>query len=178
MLEVPITIQVRKAVLRLKRQRGLTNLQLAGEFELLDLNTDDPEVLGRIDIIFQFLHQFGDEDAYLGIECKRVSPGDASLNRRYVVQGVARFVSGQYAAGHHWGMMLGYVLKCPLADLITEIDRNVRRHYGDGAKFVGVETHPRALSLHESTLGQGTSGHTIRLMHIFVDMTSAGTSLA
>ena len=60
MLEVPITIQVRKAMLRLKKDRSLTNLQIIGGFELLDMKTNDPDVLGRIDILLQFLHQFGD----------------------------------------------------------------------------------------------------------------------
>ena len=120
MLEVPITIQVRKAMLRLKKQLGFTNLQIIGEFELLDMNTNDPEVLGRIDIILKFLHQFEDEDAYLGVECKRVSPQDATLSQRYVSQGVDRFVSGQYAAGHHWGLMLGYVLHLPVANLVGD----------------------------------------------------------
>lgn len=149
-----------------------------GEFEFLDLNTDDPEVLGRIDIIFQFFHQFGDEDAYLGVECKRVSPGETSLNGRYVTQGVARFAIGRYAAGHHWGMMLGYVLKLPAADLITRIDRSIRERYGEAAKLEDVASHPHALSLHACRLPQGNSGHVIRLMHIFVDMTSAAPEVA
>src|SRR5580704_4210676 len=45
MLEVPITIQVRKAMLKLKKRLGLTNMQIGGEFELLDMSTNDPEVL-------------------------------------------------------------------------------------------------------------------------------------
>jgi hypothetical protein len=173
MLEVPITIQVRKAMLRLKRQLGLTNLQIAGEFELLDMDTDDPDVLGRIDIILQFLHQFGDEEAYLGVECKRVSPSDTSLNRRYVTQGVARFVTGQYALGHHWGMMLGYVLQLPCGDLIDKIDAHVRDSYGESARLHPTTGHAQALSLHTCTLTQGAGGHKIRVLHIFVDMTVA-----
>ena len=61
MLEVPIMIHVKKAMRRLKKELGLSNLEITGEFELLDLSNDDPEVLGRIDIILRFLHQFGDE---------------------------------------------------------------------------------------------------------------------
>lgn len=77
MLEVPITIHVKKAMRRLKKELGLSNLEIMGEFELLDLSNDDPEVLGRIDIILRFLHQFGDEEAYLGVECKRVGHGES-----------------------------------------------------------------------------------------------------
>jgi hypothetical protein len=173
MLEVPITIQVRKAMLKLKRQLGLTNLQIAGEFELLNMATGDPEVLGRIDIVLQFLHQFGDEEAYLGVECKRVSPSDTSLNRRYVTEGVARFATGQYALGHHWGIMLAYVLRIPCGDLIERIDARVRESYGDDARLHPTTGHPQALSLHTCTLTQGAAGHKIRVLHIFVDMTVA-----
>jgi hypothetical protein len=178
MFEVPITIQVRKAMLKLKKKLGLTNLQIGGEFELLDMDTNDPEVLGRIDIILQFLHQFGDEEAYIGVECKRVSPSDTSLNARYVTQGVARFVTGQYASGHQWGMMLGYVLILPCGDLIQRIDARVRKDYGDSATLHPTTGHAQALSLHTCTLTQGVEGHKIRILHIFVDMTAAAAAKA
>jgi hypothetical protein len=173
MLEVPITIQVRKAILRVKKHLGLTNLQIVGEYELLDTNTADPEVLGRIDIILQFLHQFGDEEAYLAVECKRVGSGETSLNQRYVTNGVDRFVTGQYASGHHWGMMLGYVLKLPVDDLVTAINDRIRANYGDSATLVAIVAHSQALSMHTNTLSQGSSGHVIRLLHVFVDMVAA-----
>ncbi len=96
MLEVPITIIVRKAMRRIKKGRRLTNLQVRGEHELEDMATNDPTLLGRIDVTLQFLHQFGDEDAYVAIECKRVGAGHNGLNGLYVTKGVQRFVSGQY----------------------------------------------------------------------------------
>lgn len=173
MLEVPITIQVRKAMLRLKKQLGFTNMEIGGEFELLDLSSNEPEVLGRIDIILRFLHQFGDEDAYLGVECKRVAHGASTLNQRYVTQGVDRFVVGQYATGHHWGMMLGYVLKLPSAALIAGIDSRIRATYGESAKLDVTDAHADSLSMYTGALGQGSQGHIIRLTHIFVDMTPA-----
>lgn len=178
MLEVPITIQVRKAMLRAKKQLGLVNMEIGGEFELLDLSSDEPEVLGRIDIILRFLHQFGDEEAYLGVECKRVAHGASTLNQRYVTQGVNRFVIGQYATGHHWGMMLGYVLKLPSAALIAAIDSRIRATYGDSAKLDVTDAHADSLSMYTGSLGQGSQGHIIRLTHIFVDMTPAAAFAA
>lgn len=173
MLEVPITIHVKKAMRRLKRQLQLTNLEVGGEFELLDISNDDPEVLGRIDIIFRFLHQFGDEEAYLGVECKRIAHDDSTLSNRYVTQGVSRFVSGQYAAGHLWGMMLGYVLKLPTSALVTDIDNRIRNTYGETAKLDLIDAHMDSLSMSIGKLTQSGSGHVIRLVHIFVDMTPA-----
>lgn len=173
MLEVPITNQVKKTMRRLKKELGLSNLEITGEFELLDLSNDDPEVLGRIDIILRFLHQFGDEEAYLGVECKRVGNGESALNQRYVTRGVDRFVTGQYATGHHWGMMLGYVLRLPSAALVKGIDARIRSTYGEAAKLDDLDAHADALSLHSGVLAQGKGGHVIRLMHIFVDTTPA-----
>ena|ERR1700736_5892636 len=170
MLEVPITIHLKKAVLRLKKQLGLTNLEIGGEFELLDLSNDDPEVLGRIDIILRFLHQFGDEEAYLGVECKRVADGDASLNYRYVSQGVDRFATGKYGAGHHWGIMLGYVIKLPSDALVSDIDDRIRKSYGESAKLALTDAHVNSLAIQAGVLPQGSKGHVIRLVHIFVNM--------
>lgn len=175
-LEVPITIHVKKAMRRLKKDLGLSNLEIIGEFELLDLNNDDPEVLGRIDIILRFLHQFGDEEAYLGVECKRVGDGESELNKRYVTQGVNRFATGQYAAGHHWGMMLGYVLRLPTAALVKSIDARMRSTYGETAKLEDVDIHPEALLMVSGDLAQGQAGHVIRLIHIFVDTTMAAAN--
>src|SRR5690242_15866654 len=64
MYEVPITIIVRKAFRRIKKAEGLTNLQVRGEHEIENMAAADASLLGRIDISLQFLHQFGDEDAY------------------------------------------------------------------------------------------------------------------
>jgi hypothetical protein len=75
MTEVSITRLVRKEIRRVKQARHLTNLQVRGEHELDEMASSDPTVLGRIDITLQFLHQFGDEDAYVAIECKRVGAG-------------------------------------------------------------------------------------------------------
>ena len=169
MLEVPTTIVVRKAIRRVKRTLGLTNLQVRGEQEIDDMATADPAILGRIDITLQFLHQFGDEDAYVAVECKRVRAGDAGLNASYVTQGVERFASGKYAAGHAWGFMLGYVLSLPIEDIVTVIDQRVRRTYGEEAALVPLPAHPQALHVLENSLMQA-GHHSIRLRHIFVDM--------
>jgi hypothetical protein len=173
MLEVPITNHVKKAMRQVKKQLSLTNLEIAGEFELLDTSNDNPEVLGRIDIILKFLHQFGDEDAYLGVECKRVAHGNSDLNNRYVTQGVDRFATGQYAKKHQWGMMLGYVLTLPCSDLIASINNRIKSTYGDKAQLSTMDPHAQSLEIRTNTIQQTNSAHQIQLVHTFVDMTTA-----
>ncbi|MEM9591477.1 MAG: hypothetical protein AAF967_09085, partial [Pseudomonadota bacterium] len=150
MLEVPTTVVVRKAIRRVKKAQGFTNLQVRGEHELEDMSTTDPSILGRIDITLQFLHQFGNEDAYVAVECKRVRAGDATLNGSYVSQGVHRFATGKYAAGHEWGFMLGYVLGVPVEDIVSFVDARLRKDYGDPARLVPDTSHPASLAVLES----------------------------
>lgn len=172
MLEVPTTIVVRKAIRRVKRALGITNLQVRGEHEVDNMATNDPAILGRIDITLQFSHQFGDEDAFVAIECKRVDAAKPSLSANYVTQGVERFASGQYASGHDWGFMLGYVLTLPVGGIVTTIDQRIQNAYGKEAVLVPSASHPMALAVLENALAQ-TPDHTIRLRHIFVDMVAA-----
>lgn len=172
MLEVPITIVVRKALRRIKKRDGLTNLQVRGEHELEDMSKADPSLLGRIDITLQFLHQFGDEDAYVGIECKRVGAGKSSLNALYVTNGVDRFVTGQYSAGHAWGFMLGYVLALPTLKIVDPINVRICKKYGNQAKLTSIASHKHALEILTGSLVQ-TGNHVIQLHHLFVDMTPA-----
>ena len=172
MLEVPITSVVRKAMRRVKKSLGLTNLQIQGEYELDNMDTNDPGILGRIDIALQFLHQFGDEDAYVAIECKRVRPGDATLNRRYVSCGVDRFVTGKYAAGHEWGFMLGYMLALPAKDVVKDVDGRIRKLYGQLTALQSEQAHPKALAVLTGILVQ-SGNHHIRIKHVFVDMLAA-----
>jgi len=169
MLEVPTTMVVRKAMRRVKKSLGLTNLQLRGEHELEDMATTDPTILGRIDITLQFLHQFGDEDAYVAVECKRVHAGDNTLNGSYVTKGVDRFVTGQYAAGHDWGFMLGYVLALPASAVVGTVDARIRKTYGEPAGLTPDGAHSLALAVLEGALIQN-GNHTIRIKHVFIDM--------
>ena len=173
MIEVPITRLVRKGIVRVKRGASLSNVQLrAGELELDDMASTDPTVLGRIDITLQFVHQFGEEDAYVAIECKRVGAGRHQLNARYVTDGVERFVTGQYASGHSDGFMLGFVLALPAEATVAAISGRVRSTYGEEAQLLPASAHPASLAVLSGRVLQRGS-HAIRVHHMLVDMTPA-----
>jgi hypothetical protein len=157
---------------RVKKTLTFTNLEVRGEHELEDMAATDATILGRIDITLKFMHQFGDEDAYVAIECKRVGASLSTLNASYVSNGVHRFVTGQYAAGHEWGFMLGYVLALPVEDVVKTIDDRLRKTYGEAAKLRTVTAHALSLAILDGALSQ-QGGHAIHLKHIFVDMTIA-----
>ena len=66
--------------------------------------------IGRVDIRILLKSDFEKEDAYYIIECKRID-GTADLNKKYVKEGVARFVTQKYSSYYGRNIMLGFVVK-------------------------------------------------------------------
>jgi hypothetical protein len=172
MLEVPITMLVRKAMRVVKTELGLSAIEIRGEHELENMAVMDASILGRIDITLKFMHQFGIEDAYVAVECKRLSAAKSDLSTRYVTEGMARFGSGQYAKGHQWGFMLGYVLALPIDAILAAINKRAQQDFGDDAQLQASDHDCTAMALRRCRLMQ-TNGHTIEMMHLFVDMQTA-----
>lgn len=106
-LEPDIAGQLGREVLAEKRRRGIQNLRIEEEVGTRS-SPESPKPERRIDI--KVIYSF-DEDEYFGIECKRVSGRKSDgLARKYVQNGVLRFVSGKYSPGHQWAAMVGFVI--------------------------------------------------------------------
>ena len=70
-----------------------------------------PDGVTDIPILFQRIREArNDHDPHAIVECKRVAGGNAHLCREYVVNGIDRFRTGQYAGHHTAGFMAGYLL--------------------------------------------------------------------
>jgi hypothetical protein len=130
-------------------------------------------IAGRLDIAFKFASQFGDEDAALVCECKRVSADSKELSRRYVSEGVDRFVMAQYASGHGHGIMLGYVLRNPAVDVVTAVSSYIQKGYGGTMKSWPSASRFRAAAILEGTLRQKPPRRIITMLHVFVEMLEA-----
>lgn len=172
MKEREITRFVRKSTRRIKRNRRLTSLQILGEPELDDLTTRESRIQGRLDLMIQFSIQFGYEDEYLAVECKRVAAGNPALNRLYVKEGVQRFATGKYSKGQKWAIMLGYVLALPLNDVVKGIDEQLVRNYGSKARLQPAAGVAFALGVFDGNLKQGCKNDML-IKHVFVDMVPA-----
>ncbi len=168
MLEPAMSILVRKEMKRVKKELGHTNLLVAGELELDDMESDDSKILGRIDIAVLFLRSY-DEDEYVGVECKRVGAKLAKLNASYVAEGVERFVTGKYARGHEQGFMVGFVIAVPVESCTAVIKARIKKTYGTDAALFPARPHPDALATLSGKLKRTAAGP-IRLHHVFVDM--------
>lgn len=165
MLEPQITTVVREAMRIEKRALNLTNLEIHREYVV----DGSSETRGRIDIVLRFLHQFGNEDAYVAVECKKVAARNSALNGAYVTEGVKRFASGKYARNHERAFMLGYVLALPIDSILDYLHGRMKKEWGPSAGLSQEVTPPMALAVRGNTVPQ-CSIHKIKLTHVFVDI--------
>ncbi len=103
-----------RAMILEKRRCGLSTFRIEDEVGTRS-SPEVPKPDGRIDI--KIIYSF-DESEYFGMECKRVSGESSELARKYVKDGVTRFVSGKYSPSHQWASMVGFVIDSDTAGAI------------------------------------------------------------
>ena len=87
-----------KAMIAEKKRRAGLAEQLRIEEEVGTRSNDTViRTDGRIDI--KIIYSW-DEDEYFGMECKKISSGDKEFAKKYVLDGMMRFVTGKYGRGH------------------------------------------------------------------------------
>ncbi len=71
--------------------------------------TGSGNYLGRADIKVVLLSDFAKNNAYYLVECKRLD-GTRAFNKKYVAEGVNRFVTQKYSSFYAKNMMLGFIV--------------------------------------------------------------------
>lgn len=95
----------------LKKQKcsyGMSDYRF--ELEVPENYVGSGQHIGRVDIRILLKSDFEKEDAYYVIECKRID-GTSDLNKKFVKDGVARFVTQKYSSYYGRNIMLGFVVK-------------------------------------------------------------------
>lgn len=141
------------------------------ELEVPENYVGNGKHIGRVDIRILLKTDFEKEDAYYIIECKRID-GTADLNKKYVREGVARFVTQKYSSYYGINIMLGFVIRkidvsanAKLIEGIQNAEPDIRMH----GNFLPVQN----VGVTESykCLYQIQSGE-LELCHIFADFSS------
>lgn len=156
----------------LKKQRGFYSMSdYRFELEVPENYAGNGYHVGRVDIRILLKSDFEKEDAYYIIECKRID-GTSDLNKKYVKEGVARFVTEKYSSFYGRNIMLGFVVKridiSANAQIIEEIqnsDMNQNMH--GNLELVNSNN----LTESYKCLYQIQSGE-LELRHIFSDYSS------
>ena len=138
-------------------------------------NPDAPRPDGRTDIpvFFQDIREKHDEhDPHAIIECKRVAGGDTRLCRLYVVKGVDRFKTGQYASNHAVGFMAGYLLSGDGASASTGINAYLtgKGRCSERLRSAGSTEAPAGTM--SSRHGRPAPAEPITLHHVFLTFRS------
>lgn len=143
--------------------------------EKFDIDTNT--FIGRVDIKVVSLNWLSCEnnDDYYTVECKRIS-GYGDLNKKYVTQGIARFVVPpiKYQSFHNKNIMFGYVVK--MIDIIQNITDINNIHKKELSSYIvkDIQYIPGKSNtkyyICESEYNIGTK--TLSLEHIFYDFSS------
>ena len=114
---------------RLRQSRDAADLPLRIENEPVELGESSANHQGRMDIVF--VPMLPTEDIYFCFECKRLNVTRSGSTRshatEYVVHGMMRFITGQYASQVRHGGMLGYVMDGNVAGAINHVSAAINR---------------------------------------------------
>lgn len=126
---------------------------------------------GRIDIRVSMKSNFEKDEAYYVIECKRID-GSTDLNKKYVEDGIARFVVEKYSSYFGRNIMLGFVVK--KIDILDNVQKivNIQNANEDSCmhgNFMLVKKE--GITENYSCTYQIQSGE-LELRHIFSDFSS------
>ncbi len=105
--------QIRSIMLEeyMKKQKGVYGMSdYRFELEVSENYAGNGQHIGRVDIRIILKSDFEKEDAYYVIECKRID-GTFDLNKKYVKEGVARFITQKYSSYYGRNIMLAFVVK-------------------------------------------------------------------
>ena len=104
------------------------------------------------------------------VECKRLAAGSV-LQRKYVIEGVRRFVSGGYGASESAAAMVGYIDKGDADAVVAEINTIVDRQPGMGPshRLDGGQSPLTVLSLRHSS-HERQHLPTLHLTHYLIDL--------
>lgn len=153
---------------------GRYHIEHQGELPTRD---DAGEVISfrRLDIRILFSQQVGRRDDYLCIECKYLDASDRSSDAEYVSEGVDRIVTGAYAKGHEFAIMVGLERAGPMTLAIANVDHRLRSVYAadqglrDGGRW-------RRTNMRESHHPQSGGPHQITIVHGFWPITQAAAA--
>ena len=168
--ETDIAGRLAREMIAEKRKRRISHFRIEEEVGTrASLSSPKPE--GRIDI--KIIYSFAEEE-YFGVECKRVSGSKSDgLSKKYVENGVMRFVSGKYSPGHGWAAMIGFVVDGDPAGavkLIAEAIAAAGNAAGICDEWASEKRFGNHNHLYVTRHGQLPASRAVRILHLFLSL--------
>lgn len=124
---------------------------------------------GRVDIHVILKNDFPKEEAYYVIECKRID-GTKKMNKKYVEEGIARFITGKYTSYYHRNIMLGFIIKnINIYKNTLEIEKiqNASSDKKMHSSFVPTSNTSKNKNIEAYECIYNINGNKLQLVHIF-----------
>ena len=169
------TIRLVACMREIRRERNMALLPRYQHVEPSDemfQGHEDPAHAPRIDMVIAW--GLLTDDAYFSIECKRLAPDD--LARLYVVEGIDKFVRGYYGAKDQSGAMVGYLVRGTPSAALRRVNARIKGAKGMGSGHTLMPADPVGWlsTVFASNHPRLSPSQTIRLTHLFFDMTEIG----
>ena len=169
------TIRLVECMKEIRRERNMAMMPRFQQVEPSDAmlkGYEDPARAGRIDMVISW--SLLNDDAYLSIECKRLAPDD--LARRYVVEGLSKFVQGYYGEKAQVGAMVGYIISGDPRVVFNRVNVHIEKNSAMGPhhKLKPVDPIRWLNSVFSSSHLRAKPFPIIRLTHLFFDMKDVG----
>ena len=159
---------------RLRQSRTAAALPFRIDTQMVELGDSPDADQGRMDIVFSPM--LPTEIVYFCLECKRLNVTKAGSTRSYatdyVIHGMMRFITGQYASHVQHGGMLGYVLDGDIAGAIERVSAAIAKRCAE----LGMESpssvlrssiRPTDASAMETRHRRGPDGELFIIQHLF-----------
>lgn len=159
----------------LRQNRTARDLMFQIDTQVVELEPAAGEDLGRLDIVFRPL--IPREDIYFCLESKRLNVVTGRDTRayasEYVMFGMVRFVTGQYAKRVRHGGMIGYVLDGDVSRAMANVEANIhQKHAALAMAAPGVFLPSSALiddiRARETHHHRVHEGYVFRIHHLFL----------
>jgi hypothetical protein len=168
--EDDITDQLRwEMVKEKKRRHPQPQLVFLRETQRDDADKQYPRGLIDVYVGYSF-----DETEYFAMECKRIDDRHETPARKYIEDGVCRFVIGKYSPGHPYGAMIGYVTEGTPETAAEFLGNKLLGHDKKRTKLRSKWGWRRELrfgrvpNLHSTKHSQEGTRNTILLLHLFL----------
>lgn len=166
--------QIRSIMLEeyMKKQKGAYDMEdYRFDLEVPEHYVGNGKHIGRVDLRILLKNDFEKEEAYYIVECKRID-GTSALNKKYVQEGIARFITEKYSSYYGRNIMLGFVVKkIDISDNAKSIEDIQNK---DSDKFMHSKFEligEKGVSERYKCMYQIQSGK-LELCHIFSDYSS------
>ena len=164
----------------LRQSRTAAKLPFRIDIQLVELGESADADQGRMDIVFSPL--LPTEVVYFCLECKRLNVTKSGYTRsyatEYVIYGMMRFITGQYASQVQHAGMLGYVLDGNVAGAIRRVSSAIGRRCEElgmkepcSVRQSSIRTAD--LSAKETRHWRGLNGGPFVIQHLFLAATTS-----